>query len=274
SAAQSGDQTLPGRLAIRLFRLLSPPSGQDALLDRYDAILAISEYTQRWIRRYWRRESLVLYPRIEPVLRDDSIRRSAILTVGRFFAGNHNKKHLELIRAFQSLHDQLPGWRLHLAGAYSPTDSNADYLRSVEDAARGDGSIELHVNCSASELARLYRECRLYWHATGLGEDEHEHPERFEHFGITVVEAMAAGAVPLVLGAGGLPEIVRSSVDGIIWTDLDELRRDSVALARDPTRWQELSERARQRAIDFDSRAFERRLTQVLKQSEVARVRD
>ena len=44
---------------------------------------------------------------------------------------------------------------MHVVGAYSPTDSNAAYLKSVEDAARGDGSIELHVNCSAVELARL-----------------------------------------------------------------------------------------------------------------------
>ena len=274
SAAQSGDQTPAGRLAVRLFRMLSSRGGQEALLDRYAAILAISEYTQRWIRRYWSRDSLVLYPRIEPIVGDGPVRRSAILTVGRFFAGNHNKKHVEVIRAFQSLREQLPGWRLHVAGAYSPTDSNADYLRSVEDAARGDGSIELHVNCNASALARLYRECRMYWHATGLGEDEQEHPERFEHFGITVVEAMAAGTVPLVLGAGGLPEIVQPNVDGIIWNDLAELRRDTVARARDPVRGQRLSEGARRRAIDFDGRAFENRLAQALRQTEVARVRD
>ena len=41
------------------------------------------------------------------------------------------------------------------------------------------------------------------------GEDAERHPERFEHFGISVVEAMAAGAVPLVFGAAGPGEIVQ-----------------------------------------------------------------
>jgi glycosyltransferase involved in cell wall biosynthesis len=274
STMQSSDQTLLGRLAIRIFRLLSSTGEQDSLLNRYGAILAISEYTRRWIRRYWHRESLVLYPRIDSTPGDDSGRRPAILTVGRFFAGNHNKKHIDLIRAFQALHDQLPGWRLHVVGAYAPTDSNAAYLRAVEAAALGDESIELHVNCNASELARLYRECRMYWHATGLGESELEHPERFEHFGITVVEAMVAGTVPLVLGAGGLPEIVQSDVDGIIWKDAAELRRESVALARDQIRWERLSGGARRRATNFDGRAFERRLAQALRHTEAVRGRD
>jgi glycosyltransferase involved in cell wall biosynthesis len=114
----------------------------------------------------------------------------------------------------------------------------------------------------------------MYWHATGLGENEVDHPERFEHFGITTVEAMAAGSVPLVLRAGGLPEIVRSSVDGVLWDSLDDLRRETVALSKDVARWKELSEGARRRAADFDGVAFDHRLTEVLRQLEAADGRD
>jgi len=54
----------------------------------------------------------------------------------------------------------------------------------------------------------LYREAATSWHATGLGEDEGTHPERFEHFGIAPVEAMGAGPVPLVFAGGGFTETV------------------------------------------------------------------
>ena len=82
----------------------------------------------------------------------------------------------------------------------------------------------LHPNVEYGKLRQLYSQATLYWHATGYGENEAHHPERFEHFGITPVEAMAAGCVPIVLGKGGLPEIVEHDKSGFLWNTLDELK--------------------------------------------------
>jgi glycosyltransferase involved in cell wall biosynthesis len=38
-----------------------------------------------------------------------------------------------------------------------------------------------------------------------------------EHFGITTVEAMSYGAVPVVIRKGGQMEIVSNGVDGFLW---------------------------------------------------------
>ena len=66
----------------------------------------------------------------------------------------------------------------------------------------------LHADASGAELRDLYGRASIFWHAAGLGEDPERHPDRYEHFGITTVEAMSAGAVPVVIDAAGQAEIV------------------------------------------------------------------
>jgi glycosyltransferase involved in cell wall biosynthesis len=113
-------------------------------------------------------------------------------------------------------------------------------------------------------VERLLGEASLYWHGAGLGEDAERHPERFEHFGISVVEAMAAGAVPLVFGAAGPAEIVQDGVNGRHWSTLDELAELTVELAADDVRRGELAAGAVRRADDFSASAFADRLSAYL----------
>jgi len=64
----------------------------------------------------------------------------------------------------------------------------------------------------------------IYWHATGLGEDLDRFLDRAEHFGIMTFEAMAFGCVPIVIRAGGQPEIVEGGRHGYLFADVDELK--------------------------------------------------
>ena len=73
--------------------------------------------------------------------------------------------------------------------------------------------------------------------------------------GITVVEAMAAGAVPLVYGAGGPAEIVTHGANGCHWHDLSELASLTARLARDLASVK-LAVSARQRAREFSVERF------------------
>ena len=127
----------------------------------------------------------------------------------------------------------------------------------------------LYLAVVTAELHQLYAASKLFWHATGLGEDEVAHPERFEHFGITTVEAMAAGCVPVVLGKGGQPEIVHSGVDGILWSSEDELVAQTISLVQDENRRMRLAAAARARAWDFDQSVFRVRLDEVLSPREI-----
>ena len=180
--------------------------------------------------------------------------------MGRFFApvSGHAKKQLEMVEAFRRLCDGgAEGWELHLVGGCGPEDRA--YLDEVRAAAEGL-PVVLHVDASGAEVDRLYRRASIYWHATGLGEDLDADPVRAEHFGITTVEAMSAGAVPVVIAAGGQPEIVRDGVDGLLFTDLDGLVAATRELIADPARREGLAASARARAEGYGLEAFGVRL--------------
>jgi glycosyltransferase involved in cell wall biosynthesis len=199
----------------RLVRRYPSLAGQIDSLDwlrTYDRVLANSQYTQQWITRWWHVDSEILHP---PVTQQPPLdKQPIILNVGRFFAAEqgHSKKQLELVRAFRELCDRgVMGWELHLVGGCS--DEDWAYLERVRHAA-GNLPVHLHVNASGAELRSLYGRAGIYWHASGMGEDPDRHPDRFEHFGITTVEAMSAGAVPIVYGQAGQLEVVDHAVTG------------------------------------------------------------
>jgi hypothetical protein len=230
-------------------------------LDTYDAVVANSHFTERWIERWWQRPSRVVEPPVS--LREPGQKAPVILSVGRFFAPGrgHAKKQLEMVRAFRRCAVSLPGWELHLLGGCSPEDR--PYLEQVR-AEADDLPVVLHVDASGAELAELYARASIYWHATGLGEDLDADPVRAEHFGIAVVEAMSAGAVPIVLDAGGPAEVVRPGQDGWWFRDLDGLVASTLALVGDPVTMAAMSTSARYRAAAYGRRRFAGRFTELV----------
>ena len=229
-----------------------PPSTD--FIASYDAVVSNSEFTRRWVQRYWGTDSTVVYPPVTMQARGD--KENVILAVGRFFAAEagHSKKQLEMVAAFRRLVDRgLEGWTLHLVGGCSVVDR--PYLEQVQAAAEGL-PIELHVDAPGDELRDLYARASIYWQATGLGEDPERDPDRLEHFGIATVEAMSAGAVPVVIGLAGQIEIVQPGVSGFHFATLDELVERTEAVVGDDELRARLSEGAEARARDFSVEAF------------------
>jgi glycosyltransferase involved in cell wall biosynthesis len=74
-----------------------------------------------------------------------------------------------------------------------------------------------------------------------------------ETFGISQVEAMAAGLVVVSSGTGGAREIIRDGVDGLLFTSLGagDLAEKLYALARDPALFERLQHAAQARALTF-----------------------
>jgi hypothetical protein len=253
----------PARFLGARASLLTAEPPTTGWLDSYDLVVANSPFTRRWIDRWWRRPSVVLEPPVR--LRSPGPKDDVILSVGRFFAPGrgHAKKQLEMVQAFATLcrAGVADGWSLHLVGGCDTADR--DYLASVRAAAR-DLPVELHVDATGDELDGLYRRAAVYWHATGLGEDVDADPVRAEHFGITTVEAMSAGAVPVVMAAGGQPDIVRDGVDGFVFHDLDGLVARTAELLGDPVRRGELSAAAVARARPYGFDRFSARLSTVV----------
>ena len=139
-----------------------------------------------------------------------------------------------------------------LVGGCHDDAGSLAYLAGLREQAAGL-PVDFHPNAEPDTLARLYAEAALFWHATGAGE---QRPERLEHFGITTVEAMAWGCVPVAPALGGQLEIVADGRNGRLWHTVDELVTASLDLIRDPAATETLRTAAVADAQQFTKERF------------------
>ena len=229
----------------------------------YTRFLSNSTFTAGWVARLWKVPSEVLYPPVRPEVRPGA-KAPVIASIGRFFDPEygHCKKQLDLVRAFIAIENgAAQGWELALVGGADA--ASREYALSVRRESLNH-AIRVHLNAPRSLVRDTLASAAIFWHAGGFGEDPKQHPERFEHFGIAVVEAMSAGAVPVVYGEAGPAEIVRHGVDGFHWHTIDELTEFTAQLIADPATRAAMSAQAQERADHFSNAAFAQRLLAVL----------
>jgi glycosyltransferase involved in cell wall biosynthesis len=159
--------------------------------------------------------------------------------------------------------DGLRDWEFHLVGSVDVGAAHQAYFEQVRQAARGY-PIRLHLDASLAELQALYGAAKIYWHASGYGEDVRRDPIKFEHFGTTTVEAMAAGAVPIVIGQAGQLEVVEHERSGLRWHTLEELAAQTRRVIDDQALCFRLSAGAIERSRAFSRAAFDRRVRQLI----------
>lgn len=230
----------------------------------YDLLLANSHFTQRWIAKRYGRASELLYPPVQVGQFAPGEKRQRIISVGRFFVEGHSKKQLEMIEVFKRLCDSgLDGWEYHLVGGTSHDPQARAYFEKCGDAAAGY-PVTLHPDAPLTELVNLYASSAIYWNATGYGEDPDRDPDRFEHFGMTTVEAMASGCVPLSYARAGQPEVVEQRYSGVLWETLDDLAAETLALTRDPARRAAMAAAAVERSQTFTDTRFRTTLRRLL----------
>jgi glycosyltransferase involved in cell wall biosynthesis len=224
----------------------------------YNKVIANSLYTKKWAEKYYSTKIEVLYPPVDTEEFLPSSKQNIILSIGRFFVGGHCKKQLEMIRVFKDLYmngESLKSWAYHLVGGINNDVNNQNYLRRCKDEAQGY-PIYFHINAPFQILQELCGKAKIYWHATGLYENEDMYPERMEHFGISTVEAMSAGCVPVVINRGGQPEIVRHNTDGFLWDTLEELKKYTLELVNNRIMWKQMSESSIKRSQEFNIKRF------------------
>jgi glycosyltransferase involved in cell wall biosynthesis len=229
--------------------------------DRYTYTICNSRYTARWVEEKWKyRPQLQVYPPVDMEAAEPApTKKKIILSVARF-EPEGTKRQLEMVRAYIRLAADWPeivrAWTFVLAGGSSPDNC---YLAELERLATGrpGRDIELRVNAPLAELRSLYQESTLFWHMCGL---THDDPSEIEHFGMTTVEAMQNGLVPLVYDGGGLPEIVDDGVNGFRVRTGGELLERTISLLRDPGLTRKLGAAAVGKAQMFTRDKFEGRI--------------
>jgi len=190
-------------------------------------IIVNSNFTKKIVDAEYDISSVVLYPPVPPITTRGA-KEKVILSVGRFEPSLNAKKQDVLIKAFRQLSPQIPGWKLVLAGG-SSSDEWVSNLRTQAE----DIPVEFQVNATYQVLCTMYSKASIYWHAAGYGIDEAKNPELTEHFGISTVEAISAGCVPIVVGKGGQTEIVTNN--SLHWETIPELVTNTLAVAANPS---------------------------------------
>jgi glycosyltransferase involved in cell wall biosynthesis len=239
------------------FSHISAPSYK---IDRYDAIVCNSLFTKEAIDPHLGARAIVIYPPVDISKFSSSRKTKTIVSVGRFSSLYQAKKQEVLIEAFQQGIDSgiLKGFTLALAGGLLPSDDA--YFSRLTKSATGY-PITFFKNCSFDDLRSLYSHSLIYWHAAGFGETL---PTHMEHFGMSTVEAMKSGCVPVVFNGGGQPEIVRDNENGFLFRSIKELLEKTERLIRNPIEYKTMAQAARRKAEEFSTDRFCRAYDELL----------
>jgi glycosyltransferase involved in cell wall biosynthesis len=161
--------------------------------DRVDYFIANSKLVQKRIKKYYSRDSQVIYPPVDidnfqPTPKPGEY----FLTGGRVVV---YKRFDLVVEAFKQL-----GWPLKIFG------DGVDLSR-LKKIAKGAANIEFLGRVGETEKIELYQNCRAF-----LNPQE-------EDFGITVVEAMASGRPVIAYAQGGALETVIDGQTGIFFSE-------------------------------------------------------
>lgn len=226
-------------------------------LFRINKIVCNSDFTKNVIDKEYGAESVVIYPPVDTESFKSKRKENIILYVGRFSKILQSKGQETLISAFKTLYDSgEKDWRLVLAGG---TEVGAEaFLNELKEMSRGY-PVELIESPDFVTLKDLYGKSRIFWSASGFGTNGNENPEKMEHFGITVVEAMSAGVFPVIFDGGGHKEIVEDGISGFLWNDVKEFL-DKTKMIIKNKQFHTFEINAKRRAGEFSVQVFENKI--------------
>lgn len=231
---------------------------------RIEKVICNSEFTKNVVDKEYGVKSIVIYPPVDTKAFKSKKKEKTILYVGRFSGLVQNKGQLYLVKLFKKLSRQLDDkeWRLVLAGGVEV--GVGDYLKRIEKRSRGL-NVEIIKSPIFKDLIDLYGKSSFFWSASGYGVDETLHPEKVEHFGITLVEAMSAGCVPFAYANGGALEIITDNKNGYLWKEEDKIINKTIELINSKKEYRKNSASAKKRAVDFGLDNFAKEVKKLLK---------
>jgi len=211
---------------------------------RVEILLSVSDFTRGFVAKKWERDSKTVYPPcpVEDYSEFTNVksRENLVVTIGRIVPEKRFHLFIELARI-------VPKTRFVAIGSLS--DETSSYYDQLKKSAPENVSFVLSP---LRKVRDILGRAMAYVHCA-----------ENEHFGITIVEAMAAGCVPIVHDSGGPKEVVTSDV-GFRWSNLSVAARQIVMLAENDSLRRELSAAASVRARRFRPEVFESEMTRIL----------
>ncbi|PIS42867.1 MAG: hypothetical protein COT24_01145 [Candidatus Kerfeldbacteria bacterium CG08_land_8_20_14_0_20_40_16] len=150
-----------------------------------------SEYIQNEIKKSTSLTIPIIYPPVDlnKFYCSEKIKRSGLVSLGRFSPEKNHLLQIELAKKFPGVHFTFIG-----------SIKNDVYFRKLQQKIKLDSlnNISLLPDATFKKVKRILCESLVFLHSTIE-----------EHFGLSTVEAIAAGCLPLVHDSGGQREVVR-----------------------------------------------------------------
>lgn len=209
---------------------------------RVDRIATISENVRRRIKEYYNRDAIVIYPPVNTSEFAFKEYGDFWLSVNRLYP----EKRIEIqIESFRKLPDE----RLLIVGGYAKGDHQDRYvLRLKENLPQ---NVEILGEISETDLRDLYARCRGLV-CTSVDED----------FGLTPLEAMAAGKPVVAVDEGGFRETVTGETGLLVEADSGKIADAVRLLSVNPGQYKEA---CLKRAAQFDFSIFKEKMQNVVK---------
>jgi alpha-1,2-mannosyltransferase len=218
-----------------------------------DAVMANSKYVARLVKLLWGEEPTVVYP---PVRVSDfeglgakgfEERDDAVVVIGRI---TPEKRIEDVVRAIAGSETKPV---LRVVGGLLP--ASIPYMERVGKLAERLGvRAEFYPNIPRRKLVEIATSSKVLVHAT-VG----------EHFGIAVVEGMAAGCPVVVRRESGTYEdILNNGEYGLGYTSIEELSEAIDKLLTDRRLWTRYHELSLKRSGDFSEERFDRQISSVV----------
>lgn len=218
-----------------------------AALRTYSALLCNSSFTMNYSLGRWDYPATKTHVLVPPIateliearnkyLTETPQKKKQFINLGRFNPGVHNKNQKIIIEAFLEAHKRdssLREWKLILCGNRNSDPASENYYQDCKKlAAESAGLIEIKANLSSNELYQELKNSFGYVHATGAFIPAGEHPEKCEHFGLAIAEAMAHGCIPLVYARGGIFDILDHKKGGVAYSSMNQLIEGLAKIAK------------------------------------------
>ncbi|MGC9069491.1 MAG: glycosyltransferase [Thermoprotei archaeon] len=225
-------------------------TGRDNPFKWADEVFTNSSWTAGMIEKLYGSAPKVLYPpvKVDTFLSKEEIKRdNSAIMIGRI---SPEKRYEEVIKAI-SLTNMKP--KLRIVGGLIPT--NKAYMLAIKNLAEKlNVKLEININAKHEQIKELLLKSKILIHST-----------REEHFGIAVVEGMAAGCVPIVHKSGGpYYDIIDKGKYGLYYDNIKELAQKIDFILQNEYAWKKMSELARSRSKMFDEENFKKIITLTL----------
>lgn len=232
-------------------------------LFRIEKIICNSNFTKKVVDNEYGVNSVVLYPPVATDLYKPKRKINQICYVARFSNLTQNKGHEVLIQQFKKLikDKNFSSWKLILAGGSEV--GATEYLKKLKAMSSGY-NIEFIESPTIDILREIFGQSKIFWSGAGFNEDEIKNPERVEHFGITLVESMSAGCVPVVYKAGGPKEIIDDGKNGFLWQNKNELVAITKRIVKESGILRTVSKKAVVSSKKYGYEEFKREVTKII----------